>query len=90
MGMESSHPPTTPVMALVPPGAGGHTQRRDPVVDRRISLRRYGAGLLVVVIDTVQPILMAQGVVRCIAPPPVTVNTWQMPAFHQAVRKVIC
>ena len=33
-------------------------------MDPRISLRPHGAGLLVVVVDTVQPFLVAQGIVQ--------------------------
>ena len=50
-GVESSHAPATPVMALVPPGTGGHQGDAEIVGGLGVVLGRDGAGLLVRVAD---------------------------------------
>ncbi len=66
--MESSQPPTTPVMALVAAWSCGHADRSDLIVDPGVAFRRNGTRLLMVVKGAVEARLMAQAVVQMHGP----------------------
>ena len=89
MGMESSQPPTTPVMALVPPGPVVTQTAAIFIVDPGVAFRRNGTRLLMVVKGAVEARLMAQAVVQMHGPASGDHEYIRNPLIHQLPCNVV-